>query len=77
MHEWEVTKAPFHERINIDRTQLTKRKTITVEVADNVEIEVGKVVNGSKLDPTDPRYNIDKAMGRGRKLWGAMFRYRF
>ena len=68
----------LHNFTHPETARLTDKKNLVVELVEKrAEMVVGKVVSGASLNKDDPRYQRDKVMGRGRKIWGVLFRLRF
>jgi len=74
----EDRKKPWYQRIRLDRAHMTTKKKMTIELIEKrADLIVGKIVSGSFLNKEDPRFMRDKVDGRGRKIWGVMFRFKF
>jgi len=64
--------------VHPDHSHLAGTKNLVIEVVeDRSEIVVGKVVSGSNLDSADARHQRDKLSGKGRRIWGMLFRLKF
>lgn len=65
-------KHIVHQLTHPEHTQLTNKKSIVVELADNrLDIVVGKIVSGGANAGITPR---DRALGKRRRIWGVLFR---
>lgn len=70
-------KEIIHRVLHPDHTHLLDTKSISVEVVEKRGYVVaGKIAKGGP-SVDDDRYQRDKVMGRGRKIWGIAWLWKF